>query len=170
MSYRLAYRRDVLLAPETASTAMVQCLYVPGYKYYEYLVNLKDCFRTMVISTKSAEDMKKKLSYFIDIFEQAIEAIHTLDLTQATTIPIRSKVTSVASLMVSENYESSDWSIRYNRKSIDLIAVYKGDLKTLVYHSATNVYGSMQKHKEHMLSKLNLVLKEIKDFKMYLSS
>ena len=93
MSYRLAYRTDTLLAPDTASAAMVQCLHVPGYRYYDCLVNIKDCSRTMVVGTATVREMLERLAYFIDIFEQGYETIKYLDLTKPAEIPVISKIT-----------------------------------------------------------------------------
>lgn len=168
MSYRLAYRTDTLLAPDTASAAMVQCLHVPGYRYYDCLVNIKDCSRTMVVGTATVREMLDRLAYFIDIFEQGYEIIKDLDLTKPAEIPVISKITDTPNRINLDNYENSKWYIRFNRKSIDMTAIYDKSQVVIAYHSATIVYGNIEKHREHMLSKLGLILRDLRSFNTYL--
>ena len=147
---------------------MVQCLHVPGFRYYDCLVNIKDCSRTMVVATHTTQEMLKRLAYFIDIFEQGYETIRDLDLTKPAEVPIVSKITDIPNKINLDNYENSKWFVRYNRKSIDMTAVYNNSQVVIAYHSATLVYGSIEKHREHMLSKIGIILRDLRAFNVYL--
>ena len=67
-----------------------------------------------------------------------------------------------------DNYENNKWYIRFNRKSIDMTAIYDKSQVVIAYHSATIVYGNVEKHREHMLSKLGLILRDLRSFNTYL--
>lgn len=122
----------------------------------------------MVVATATIKEMLDKLAYFIDIFQQGYEIIEELDLTQPAEVPIVSTVTDTPNKVNPDSYENSKWVIRFNRKDISMTAIYNKTQTVINYHSATLVYGNIEKHREHMLSKLGLILRDLKAFNAYL--
>lgn len=122
----------------------------------------------MVVGTSTAKEMLDRLAYFIDIFDQGYEIIKDMDLTKPAEVPIVSKVTDIPNRINLDNYENSKWYIRFNRKSIDMTAIYDKSQVVIAYHSATLVYGNIEKHREHMLSKIGIILRDLRSFNTYL--